>query len=515
MSMATGLGKSWCFSHVPLDPNRRALLLVNTIELVEQGAANFRRYNPDLSVGIEMASQSADSSHQIVCASVQTLGREYSDRIKNFDPREFQWVHIDEAHRSLGQSYVRVINYFHEAIKVGWTATPRRSDGQALARIFDEIVYHYGTKDAIRDGWLVVPRGYRLKTNTDISNVSTGGNLESDFNQAELQRVVNTEVRNRLIVEQWRQIASDRLTIAFTSGIEHAVELAQAFQQAGVRAEAVWGTDPDRHGKLERLRRGEIRVICNAQLLTEGFDCPELSCCIMARPTNSQTFFIQCVGRVLRLFPGKTDAIVMDVADKAVGHSLESLPSIFGLPPRLNLEGRSVIEAAEEIEKAELLRPDIDLSNLESVQDVRGYIEQVDLFNVAYSPEVLQMSEYQWHKTSDGRYVLLLPGKERVDISQDFLGRYTIEGIVGGKGFEDQEADLATAFYTADKLTKMFGRALLKEIRREVPKKKELATPSQVRMLTEQLNRRGALLPDFTKMSKHQAAKVLRSLVAA
>ena len=253
---------------------------------------------------------------------------------------------VDEAHHSSADTYGRVFEATgvlasgSDKLLLGVTATSQRPDGKALSDIYERISYVYSMRQAIKDGWLVPVRGYRISTDTSLSDV---GKSNGDFVKSELSRAVNTPSRNRQIVSSWLKLGGDRQTVAFTVDIEHAEKLAEEFRNEGVTAEAIWGDDPKREEKLEAHRAGKIRVLCNCNVLVEGYDDPSISCIILARPTASGVLYVQMVGRGTRLSPatGKQDLIVIDVVDATIGHSLMTLPTLMGLQNILDLRAET------------------------------------------------------------------------------------------------------------------------------------------------------------------------------
>ena len=535
--LATGCGKTVIAAQVPQwFPCKQNFFIVHTDELAQQAARKFAHINPELRLGVEMGTLYAANQCDIVIASVQTLGRAGSHRIEAFNPALLGSLQIDEAHHAITDGYHRIIEYFGFSglggstgrLLVGYTATPGRSDGVGLARVFDKISYSYSLLEAIRDGWLVNLRGVRVRTGVNLDDVHTSA---GDFQQDELALAVNTEGRNRVVVEEWLKNAERRKTLGFTVGIKHAKDLAACFFGQGVRAAAVWGIDPDRQQKLLDHRAGDIAVLLNDSVLTEGYDDPTVQCILLAAPTKSQLRYIQRVGRGTRIPEdirnmnealtlgqriSKPDCFVLDFTDASTRHSLASLPSIFGLPKDLNPKGMPISELIDLVEQLREQHPGVDLSGLEDIDSAQTYIERVDLFEVRYPPEVEENSKYQWHRTSTGDYMLLLPARERVTISEDLLGQYKIKGIVNGSEFEDTEKDLPSAFGTADNMLRYLGRNLMAYVRRETSKKgKEPMTPRQKRALSFHFYRQSKTMPDLDGMTVHQASQLLRKFDAA
>ena len=158
-----------------------------------------------------------------------------------------------------------------------------------------------GIRQGIETGYLVDLIGIRVGTKTDLDNVHSRA---GDFAEDELADAVNNPERNALIVKEWYKHAYGRKTVAFTVDIQHALDLAAAFQAHGVQAQAVWGNDPLRADKLARHRNGGLELLCNCAVLTEGYDDPTIRCILLAKPTKSALLFTQMIGRGTRLDEG-------------------------------------------------------------------------------------------------------------------------------------------------------------------------------------------------------------------
>lgn len=452
--LSTGLGKTVCFANLPAKMRHllpgKTLVLAQRVELIDQAIEKIKRWNPGLSVGKEMAEHHASVDCDVVVGCVPTLGRTDSERIKRFG--EFDIMICDEAAHAISATHMRVFEATGvlkpdtNKLLVGWTATPKRSnlkktqqvttlddeDIISLKSVFQKIVYNYGTKKAIKTGWLVPILGYRLKTETDLSEVKTSA---GDYQQDQLSEVVNTNLRNAQIVKTWKECAEGRSTVVFAVDIKHSQDLAAEFAKYGVRSAAVWGDDPCRAEKLAKLKSGEITVLVNCQVLVEGFDCWQVSCITLARPTKSSSMYVQMIGRGLRLQDGtgnlleatkagmvlqKNDCKVLDVVDNSRRCHLVTLPSLLGLNPDFNLHGESIIKAAEKLEELQEKHPGIDFSTLTDLSKVKAHIEALDLFNEPYTEEVKQYSEFIWMQQSDGAYTLAIPEDRSVSDARQY-----------------------------------------------------------------------------------------------
>jgi ATP-dependent helicase IRC3 len=501
-SLFTGAGKTVLFAQLPqyARPNKRTMVIVHTDVLCQQAMDKIKHWNPNLSVGLEKADFHAGNA-QVVVGSIQSLGRG-NGRIDQFRQDDFDWLVIDEAHHAVADSYKNVIRHFGlidpdvrvATTLVGFTATGERADGKALGEVFDEIVYNYGALQAVRDGWLVTPRGYTIRTETDISGVAMRA---GDFAQDELELAVNNPARNELVAREWIDLAWPRPTVMFCVDIQHAKDQAYAFQKAGVPFEFIHGGDKHGKEKLKMFEAGKLQGLCNAQLLIEGFDMWQVSCTIHGRPSRSKERFQQEAGRALRLQEGtmnleearrrglllphqKVDALILGVCDISK-HSLVSLPTLFGLSPKLDLRGKSIIEVLDEFEEADKANPGIDLSQLEDATKLKSLVEEVNLWQVKFSEETAPFSKLMWHKGPSGNFVLLLPGKdERLVVGENLLGKWCVWGKVGGVGVDEPfYSSLQEALANAEQIVATLGKRAASYLQKDAKWAVKKVTPEQ------------------------------------
>jgi superfamily II DNA or RNA helicase len=436
----TGLGKTVLFSALPehLKLGGRMLVLVHREELAQQAVDKLKRWNPRLTVGIEMASSHAHDS-DIVVASVQTLGVKNSKRLASIDPGEFHILVTDECHHAVAETYRRIYKHFdifeRKALMcLGVTATPKRADGIGVGAIFEEIVHDVPMIDAINQGYLSDLTGYRIVTGTSLDKVRT---LAGDFSPSQLTGAVNTPGRNRLVVKQWLARALNRQTITFAVDIAHAGALAQAFRDHDIAAEAVWGNDPERQRKLAQHKRKQLRVLVNCQVLTEGYDDWQVSCICMARPTKSEGLYTQMIGRGTRIQDGieslvrarelktpvlKEDCLVLDFVDSTRQHSLVTLATLIGLDPNLDLEGRSITKVKRKIEELSKKYPQADFSKVTDLDELHAYVEEVAFFEQDAEVIIKTFSPFDWRNVggiAKDTYLLMLPDGEGVRICKE------------------------------------------------------------------------------------------------
>jgi superfamily II DNA or RNA helicase len=497
---ATGLGKTPILASIPafFGFKGRILVIVHRETLAAQAVQTLRQWNPGITVGLEMADNKAGHA-KIVVASIQTIGRSGSPRLEKFYRHQFDALLIDEAHHSTAKSYQSVLKHFgvdiprSRILLVGFTATPNRADGTGLDKVFDSIADDLSILWGIQHGWLVDLPAIRANTSVRLDAVKiTAG----DFALDELERAVNIEARNLLIVNTWLARASDRRTLVFTVDIQHGKDVAEAFRIYGASAEAIWGNDPDKQNKLDAHRSGKIQVLCNCNLLTEGYDDRNIRCIIMARPTKSETLYAQMVGRGSRLPEGldnlldatepeakieKLDCLIIDVADVTRDNSLVTLGSLFGLGTAMDLDGKSPTKAVQRLKQANAKNPSADLTRLKHVDDIEKYIEIVDILEDGRTPEIIHIDGHQWHRARDkSSYVLLLIRNEAVCIFKDRTDLWHAKGTVNSTFFDKTYLTFDSALREADKIVRALNGIEIKYPPKRVKWRDQQPSQSQI-----------------------------------
>lgn len=503
----TGGGKTVIFSHIPQALPGKMLVLAHREELLKQAAKTISIINPDLSISIEQAENYADENDDVVIASVQTLGREGSDRIKRFDPFEFRTIVVDEAHHLPAKTYMNILDYFEPELQLGVTATPQRGDNVRLLDAFDDIVFFRTIQEMISEGYLVDMVGYRVNTETDISNIKTSN---GDFAVGELSDTINTSERNELIVNAYDNLAKDRKAIIFCATVEHAHDVRDAFLSRDIPAGCVVGaTDKQEREKLFRdFSEGQIKVLTNVGVATEGYDEPSIGCVILARPTKSPVLYSQCVGRGLRLYENKNDCIVIDMCDVTKGKKPVGLPTLMGLPADFDARGEELTKVAEAFKELEEAAP-AEATRARSMEDIEAAWERIDLFMPPPVNEALQeFSNLIWMETSNDTYVLNLSEGERIKIQGDALGRYSV--TFRGKNAKEYQLgrthSMEEAFGRTDKWVKKHRQDQLKLIDVNAEWRADSPTQKQLKWLKK------FGVPIYADMTKGDASRILDKL---
>jgi superfamily II DNA or RNA helicase len=395
--LPTGAGKTVIFSELARLARKQVLVLAHREELLQQAAEKIAPYTNR--VAIERGSSKAPADAKVVVASIRSLHEERLARVLR--ERDFGLIVYDECHHAAAEDNLRVLRALG-AFDDGWTgtllgftATTARGDGKGLDDVFDRIVYTKTLPDLINDGYLARLRGYRIATSADLSRVTT---TVSDFVEEELAEAVDIEERNALVARTIQELARDRRTIAFCVTVGHAMNLARSLNKVGVPAGIVHGAmKPDaRAAALADFRAGRTHALTNVAVLTEGFDDPGVSCVAMARPTRSDGLYAQCIGRGTRLFPEKKDCLVLDFVDLS-NLSLCTLPSLFGTPRDLDLEGGDVEAARKAWAHVLFDHPGFELeAGAVTLAEIQERAARFDPLGLAVDGDVRAISPNAW-----------------------------------------------------------------------------------------------------------------------
>lgn len=397
--IATGGGKTIIAAEIMSLANAvygtRSLFLAHRRELLDQTEEKIRAISLLTRIGIVQGARN-DMGRDITIASVQTLGQKSSGRLQAIiDNGPYGILIVDEAHHSTSSQHEKIITTLREQnpelLVLGMTATSTRADGTALDRVFDEIVYEKNIFDLVDAGWLVPPKNFLVTLDLDLDKVKV---KDGDFVKAQLSKLMNTAHVNRAVVQSWCQYGLDRKTIVFAVDVAHAQALTEEFSAAGYAAGHVNGAMKvrDRKAALKKFRDGETKILTNVEVLTEGYDDPSIEAVLFARPTQSHSLYVQCVGRGLRLFPSKTECLVIDMVGNSDKHSVVQLATLTGYDPvkPLNaVRGGEGVDGCDDDDDVEVLGADI-------------HGEETDLRR---RPE---KTRYQWRQASIG-WVLQIP----------------------------------------------------------------------------------------------------------
>lgn len=319
--LATGGGKTVVFGHCIKDTPGRALVLAHRKILINQAAQKIEMITGErcaVEMGDTWAAESANLFNEktkTVVSTIQTQisGARGDGRMSRFDPMEFSLLIVDEAHRTISDSYKKVIEYYRRNpnLKVlGVTATPDRADEQALGQIYESVAFEYGIAEMVEDGWLVPIHQQRVFVDSlDFSKIRT---TQGDLNGPELAAVMEQEANLHRIADPLFQLAGQKKTVIFATSVAHAKRLAEILNRhENGCAESVTADTPDidRDRIFDAFKERKIRFLCNVGVLGEGYDEPTVEVVAMAKPTKSRCVYAQAVGRGTRPLPLTVDGL--------------------------------------------------------------------------------------------------------------------------------------------------------------------------------------------------------------
>lgn len=430
IQMATGLGKTITFAHEAVDfldrGYNRVLILVHTDELVQQAVAKVRLVAGNRwSVGIVKAEQD-EVTADIIVGSVQTL----ANPARRARLHDVGLIIVDEAHHAVASTYQEILKHFGglgagELIPgwpstpvTGYTATPERGDGAALGAVWQNLVFSRQTSWAVRKGYLVPPVGYTV-TVPGVGAVAGAGDAAVD-------RALVDSIAPAAVVAAWQEHAAGRSTVLFAPLVRSALAFYEAFEMAGVPAAVISGDMPtdERRWKLAAYERGQIQVLCNAMVLTEGWDAPRTKCVIWTRTTRAKhPLFIQGAGRGLRPWldgpipRAEQDCILLVVSDVTPG--LASIADLSDRPVEA-ADGKSLLALEDEYDLSKDLEPDAP----------NAYAGRADVRE--FDPLVAR-SDKVWQKTKGGALFVPCDRNFYAAILPDSSG-YAVGIVTAGRG---------------------------------------------------------------------------------
>lgn len=339
--MSTGLGKTLTGLLLAKEMNTKTLWLAHTQELVDQPYRAAQTAWPEAQRGIVRAEHN-QYMRDLVFASIQSA--QQPKRIEQLAGAGFGLIVIDEAHHALSPGYKALLGALGcfsagGPQLLGLTATPERTDNAPLEEVFEAVVFQMGITSAIEQGYLVPPVVVTRPINVDLDSITIS---RGDYGQKQLDIALMKAGIVQEICNGYEQHCIGRKTIAFVISVDQAEQVASELRRRGYRFMAVSGETEKEERKriLQRLKSGDLDGVVNCMVLTEGFDEPSVSAIILGRPTQSKPLTIQKVGRGLRLFPGKTDCLVVDMVGISKRHSMVQAAVLFGAeqeekpPPR-------------------------------------------------------------------------------------------------------------------------------------------------------------------------------------
>lgn len=323
--MPTGTGKTYLLtaaidSFVEDNPNTKVWIVAHRKELVSQIEETIKKFY-----------SYSSSKNKSLLVSVKAMSIQWLSRHYNEIEEEPGMIVIDEAHHALAKTYKEMWERFPKAKFLGLTATPCRLNGKGFMDLFDVLVQSWNIPEFISKGRLATYDFVSIKsdgvTQRLIDSLQKRG-ADGDYQNKEMDMLLNKRPSIERLYQSFEEYGKDRKGIVYAINISHAKKIMELYQEHGIKAVAIDSKTPaaERQADIEAFKKGDIQVLVNVDIFSEGFDCPDVEFVQLARPTLSLAKYLQMVGRGLRVAKGKKNCVIID----NVG-----LYRVFGLPSQV------------------------------------------------------------------------------------------------------------------------------------------------------------------------------------
>ena len=394
--MPTGTGKTYLLtavidSFVSNNPMEKVWIVAHRRELVSQIDETVRKFHS------YFASNTSSLLSSVKAMSIQWLMRHY-DEIEE----EPGMIVIDEAHHALAKTYKDMWERFPKAKFLGLTATPCRLNGKGFTDLFDVLVQSWGVPEFISKGRLATYDFVSIKsdgvTQRLIDSLQKRG-ADGDYQNKEMDMLLNKKPSIERLYQSLEEFGKDRKGIVYAINISHAQKITKLYQEHGVKAIAIDSktTATERQQDIEAFKKGDIQVLVNVDIFSEGFDCPDVEFVQLARPTLSLAKYLQMVGRGLRVAKGKKNCVIID----NVG-----LYRVFGLPSQV-WNWNAMFEGKLRVGKKKETPKEREFFLMSKVQDDIQIHPDSEMMMVMSHEELLQALQYREFVDSKGEFAIL------------------------------------------------------------------------------------------------------------
>lgn len=311
---ATGTGKTYASAFaLKNEKPKKALFIVHREIIAKQAIKSYQKVFGNTKKLALLSGSSKEYEADILFATMSMMAKQ--ETLNRYKPGEFEWICIDEFHHAVNNPYRKITEYFEPKFLLGLTATPERMDGKDIYEICDyNVPYELPLADAINKGMLVPFHYYGIYDETDYSALHV---VKGKYDSAELNETYIGNVRRHDLIYKYYCKYGSRRALGFCCTREHAEEMAKEFCKRGIPSVAVYSNangefSEDRDVAIDKLKRGDIRVIFSVDMFNEGVDVPSVDMVMFLRPTESPTIFLQQLGRGLRKSKGKEYLNVLD-----------------------------------------------------------------------------------------------------------------------------------------------------------------------------------------------------------
>ena len=394
--MPTGTGKTYLLtavidSFVSNNPMEKVWIVAHRRELVSQIDETVRKFHS------YYASNTSSLLSSVKAMSIQWLMRHY-DEIEE----EPGMIVIDEAHHALAKTYKEMWERFPNAKFLGLTATPCRLNGKGFTDLFDVLVQSWSVPEFISKGRLATYDFVSIKsdgvTQRLIDSLQKRG-ADGDYQNKEMDMLLNKKPSIERLYQSLEEFGKDRKGIVYAINISHAQKITKLYQEHGVKAIAIDSKTPavERQQDIEAFKKGDIQVLVNVDIFSEGFDCPDVEFVQLARPTLSLAKYLQMVGRGLRVAKGKKNCVIID----NVG-----LYRVFGLPSQV-WNWNAMFEGKLKVGKRKETPKDREFFLKNEKQDDIQIHPDSEMMMVMSHEELLQRIQYREFVDSKGEFAII------------------------------------------------------------------------------------------------------------
>ena len=394
--MPTGTGKTYLLtavidSFVSNNPMEKVWIVAHRRELVSQINETVRKFHS------YSASNTSSLLSSVKAMSIQWLMRHY-DEIEE----EPGMIVIDEAHHALAKTYKEMWERFPKAKFLGLTATPCRLNGKGFTDLFDVLVQSWSVPEFISKGRLATYDFVSIKsdgvTQRLIDSLQKRG-ADGDYQNKEMDMLLNKKPSIERLYQSLEEFGKDRKGIVYAINISHAQKITKLYQENGVKAIAIDSKTPatERQQDIEAFKKGDIQVLVNVDIFSEGFDCPDVEFVQLARPTLSLAKYLQMVGRGLRVAKGKKNCVIID----NVG-----LYRVFGLPSQV-WNWNAMFEGKLKVGKRKETPKDREFFLMNGEQDDIQIHPDSEMMMVMSHEELLQTIQYREFVDSKGEFAII------------------------------------------------------------------------------------------------------------
>lgn len=430
--MPTGTGKTRLFTSIIRDINDysirrreavKILIIAHRTELIDQIDASLKKYG--VPHNLISGRHKREIKYPVHVASIQTITNK--SNLEKAKKLNVQFVIIDEAHHALAKTYKKLWKMYPDARFLGVTATPWRMNHESFTDLFDRLILSMPVKDFINQGYLAPYKYFSLKGDSDIQKTIDDIELDrfGEYKESSMEEKMDIGRIRAQLLDSYLSLAEGKKGIIYAINIKHAKHICKEYEEAGYKTVSIDSKTPaaERKYLVEKFKKGDIDIIVNVDIFSEGFDCPDIEFIQLARPTRSLVKYLQQVGRGLRITENKQDCVILD----NVG-----MYSRFGLPNarrhwKQHFLGKKIDETPTSVGVSfggSGRSREFDISegteDMELIQDLNDDLEVIDVPKVGIS-------------AIDELFPIfgITPGKTTVEQAEKLGGEYKIDEDTG------------------------------------------------------------------------------------